>query len=103
MTIAINVKGYVSWDDWGVVDAWPNLMTYEQIVAMTSENWLAELNLYPEEYYNKFLAENHLSSWWAWYYITFASWWQYSYWVYWISWWPNRFWSNWWVSWGAIH
>ena len=68
MTIAINVKGYVNWDDWGAENVLP-LKSYQEIIAMTFDNAKIELNLYPYEYYLKFLDEWHLTQ------VTWNVWW----------------------------
>ena len=52
MTIAINVKGYVNWNDrwWNNVS---NLLTYAELIALNDDVLiLTELNTDPEWYYN---------------------------------------------------
>ena len=59
MTIAINVKWYVNWDDWGVADVWPSLLTYEEILQYSDANELVE-----ELNKNPILQYNLLKEWW---------------------------------------
>ena len=40
--------------------SWPSLKSYNEIIAMSVDNAVAELNLYPTEYYNKFNSEWHM-------------------------------------------
>lgn len=67
MTINANVKGYINWSEWGIVET-VVLKSYEEIVAMATSEWsprtntISELNLYAEEYYNKFDEEWHLTT-----------------------------------------
>ena len=61
MTVQLKVKGYINGNEWGAVDAWPSLLTYEQLVALNNQSSIdTELNTYPEEYYNKFNNEWHI-------------------------------------------
>ena len=68
MTILANVKGYINGAEWWVVEAWPSLLTYEEIVSMANTEWypwtntIAELNNYPENYYDMLDKWNHLYS-----------------------------------------
>ena len=40
--------------------SWPSLKSYEEIIAMSADNAVAELNTYPSDYYDKFNSEWHI-------------------------------------------
>ena len=42
--------------------SWPELKSYEEIIAMSADNAVTELNLYPTEYYDKLNSEWHIVS-----------------------------------------
>ena len=64
MALVSNIKWYINWNEWGVYEPAPSLLTYEEIVAMAEDEWwqftntLEELNSHYDDYYNM------LNDWW---------------------------------------
>jgi len=58
MALVSNIKWYINWNERGVHEPAPSLLTYEEIVAMATSEWypwtttIAELNTNSDAYYN---------------------------------------------------
>ena len=50
------------WRCWGPIKKWKELLSYEQIIALSSDDAVTELNSAPEEYYNKLFEEWHIAN-----------------------------------------
>jgi len=62
MWITANAKWYVGWNAWWVYEPGPSLLTYEELVAISSyTDLLEELNKSPQEYFDKLTTEWHMS------------------------------------------
>ena len=61
MTLTANIKGYINSDEWGVIESAP-LWSYEELIAASKQNALAELNGNAESYYNKLNNDGHIAS-----------------------------------------
>lgn len=48
------------WRCWGPIKKWKELLSYEQIIALSSDDAVTELNSAAVEYYDKFRREWHL-------------------------------------------
>lgn len=48
------------WRCWGPIKKWKELLSYEQIIALSSDDAVTELNSAAAEYYDKFSREWHL-------------------------------------------
>lgn len=76
MWVMANVKWYIGWNEWGVVEeSWPELMTLQELITLWwwqdssyayTINWwkvydpnavIEELNTYAVNYYNNFTSE----------------------------------------------
>jgi len=72
MTLTTNIKGYINWNEWGVYEPAPSLLTYEDLIALGNNSAvLTELNKDPEWYYNA-LNESwhiHVNNYNTWYYL----------------------------------
>ena len=72
MTLIANVKWYINWEEWGVIESIP-LCSYEELIAAGySTVAVNELNNYPEAYYNKMVADWHIYTQQAWVYVPFC-------------------------------
>ena len=67
MTLTANVKWYINWEEWGVIDNTILLKEISELKTMLNDDVVSELNSHPEEYYNKFLASWNLKQNYDWY------------------------------------
>ena len=66
--------------------SWPSLKSYEEIIAMSVDGAVAELNTNPTAYYEKLNSEWHIYVSWVLLYVANQSWtWRYNFdWAFWV-------------------